>query len=138
MVDCEMIGNSGRKRKGRGTYLLLKPVELNYTRVPLHYLDLEALGSPAPLCATNIALVQGESVTTAEGFPSKAILGKPALPGLFGKIQKDVVKTLAKFRHCLLVNWGFVMRSREWRKMEGSSTKSKEKYCGWVSKSPQE
>lgn len=44
--------------------------------------------------ATNVAVIEGEGVTAARGFPSETGLCESALATLFGEVKVDVVETL--------------------------------------------
>jgi len=72
----------------------LEAVELDDARVPLQDLDLVAARGPAPLCAADVALVEGEGVAAARGLPAQAVLGEPALALFPGQVQVDVVEAL--------------------------------------------
>jgi hypothetical protein len=74
--------------------LLLESVELDDARVALQDADLVAPGGAAPLGATDVAVIEGEGVTAADGFPSKAGLCESALAALLGEVKVDAVETL--------------------------------------------
>lgn len=74
--------------------LLLESVELDDARVALQDPDLVAPGGAAPLGAANVAVIEGEGVTAAGGFPSEAGLCESALAALLGEVKVDAVETL--------------------------------------------
>jgi hypothetical protein len=74
--------------------LLLESVELDDARVALQDSDLVAPGGAAPLGAANVAVIEGEGVTAAGGFPSEAGLCESALAALLGEVKVDAVETL--------------------------------------------
>lgn len=78
----------------RRSYLLLEAVQLDDARIPLQDFQLVAPGGPAPLCAADVALVEGEGVAAARGLPAQAVLGEPALALFPGQVQVDVVEAL--------------------------------------------
>lgn len=74
--------------------LLLESVELDDARIALQNPDLVSPGGAAPLGATNVAMIEGEGVTAAHGFPSEAGLCESALAALLGEVKVDAVETL--------------------------------------------
>lgn len=78
--------------------LQVEAVELDDARAALQDAHLVALGGPAPLRAANVAVVEGEGVAAAGGFPAKARLCEPALATLLGEIKVDAVEALTENR----------------------------------------
>lgn len=74
--------------------LLLESIELDDARVALQDSDLVAPGGAAPLGASNVAVIEGEGVTAAGGFPAKAGLCESALAALLGEVKVDAVEAL--------------------------------------------
>lgn len=74
---------------------LREAVQLDDAGVALQDLHLVAARGSAPLCAADVALVQCEGLTAGRRLPAQSVLGKPALAGLFGEIQVDVIETLS-------------------------------------------
>lgn len=76
--------------------LVLEAVKLDDgRRVALENADLVALGCSAPLCAADVAVVEGEGVAAARGLPTEAGLCESALATLLREVEVDVVKALA-------------------------------------------
>jgi hypothetical protein len=61
----------------------------------LQDLHFVASSRSTPLCAADVALVEGEGIAAARRLPAETILGKSALAGLLGEVQVDVVEALS-------------------------------------------
>lgn len=74
----------------------MKTVELDDTGISLQNFHLVTFGCSAPLCATDVARVEGEGVAATCGLPAESIFGKPAFAMFSRQVQVDVVEAFTR------------------------------------------
>ena len=75
-------------------YFLVKSIELNDSRVPRQYLQLESFGGATPLGVADVAAIEGKGIAATGGTPAQTTLSQLAFSRLLREVQVYVVEAL--------------------------------------------